>query len=101
MDGCFLLDIIVTFFTSVSDDKTCTEIVDRKKIAVLYLKGWFWIDSLSIFPFDLIAESTNAKQSNMNSIVRFSKIGKLYKLIRMTRLVKVAKVLKSRDTILS
>ena len=57
MDGCFCLDIIITFFTSVSDDKTCTEIVDRKKIATMYLKGWFWIDSLSIFPFDLIASA--------------------------------------------
>ena len=55
MDFCFLLDIIVTFFTSVPDEHNCTEIVDRKKIAYIYLKGWFWIDSLSIFPFDLIA----------------------------------------------
>ena len=55
MDFCFFLDIIVTFFTSVPDDETCTEITDRQKIAKIYLKGWFWIDSISIFPFDLIA----------------------------------------------
>ena len=58
MDFCFLLDIIVTFFTSVPDDATCTEITDRKEIAKLYLKGWFWIDSISIFPFDLIASAS-------------------------------------------
>ena len=99
MDFCFFLDIIVTFFTSVPDDATCTEITDRKEIAKLYMKGWFWIDSISIFPFDLIASAS--QQSNVNSIVRFSKIGKLYKLIRLTRMVKVAKVLKSRDNIMS
>ena len=57
MDFCFLIDIVVTFFTSVNDEATCTEITDRKKIASLYLKGWFWIDTLSIFPFDLIASA--------------------------------------------
>ena len=103
MDVMFLGDIIITFFTSVSDDRTCTEVVDRKQIAIIYLKGWFWIDSISIFPFDLVAQfgSQASATSNVNNIVRFSKIGKLYKLIRMTRLVKVAKVLKSRDTVLS
>ena len=55
MDVMFLIDIIVTFFTSVNDERSCTEVVDRKQIAVLYLKGWFWIDSISIFPFDLVA----------------------------------------------
>ena len=58
MDFCFFLDIIVTFFTSVPDDSTCTEITDRHEIAKLYLKGWFWIDSISIFPFDLIASAS-------------------------------------------
>ena len=99
MDFMFLIDIIVTFFTSVSDDITCTEIVDRKIIASLYLKGWFAIDAISIFPFDLLA--TASQGGEVSSLVRFSKIGKLYKLIRMTRLVKVAKVLKSRNSIMS
>ena len=58
MDFCFFLDIIVTFFTSVPDDSTCTEVTDRNEIARLYLKGWFWIDSISIFPFDMIASAS-------------------------------------------
>lgn len=58
MDLCFLIDIIVTFFTSVNDEKSCTEIVDKKQIAIIYLKGWFWVDTISIFPFDILATAS-------------------------------------------
>ena len=50
----FLIDIILTFFTSVTDDKQVYEITDKWEIAKKYLKGWFWIDVLSILPLDLI-----------------------------------------------
>ena len=53
-DIMFLIDIILTFFTSVTDDKQVYEITDKWEIAKKYLKGWFWIDVLSILPLDLI-----------------------------------------------
>ena len=33
------------------------EITDRKVIAASYLRGWFFVDVMAIFPFDLIATS--------------------------------------------
>jgi len=33
---------------------------DRKKITQTYLKGWFLIDFLSIFPLDIILQDTLA-----------------------------------------
>ena len=52
----FFLDIFVTFFTSITDKETNVEIFDHKKIAINYLKGWFFIDIISCVPFDLLAE---------------------------------------------
>ena len=54
IDFFFLLDIILTFFTSVSDDQNIGEIVNKKQIAIIYLKSWFWVDLISIFPLDMI-----------------------------------------------
>ena len=53
-DTLFFLDIIITFFTSINDkDKTC-QITNKRMIAEAYLKGWFWVDFISILPLDLL-----------------------------------------------
>lgn len=53
-DVFFLIDLILTFFTSVPDENRVYEITDKEIIAKKYLKGWFWIDLVSILPFDII-----------------------------------------------
>lgn len=97
-DTIFFIDIILTFFTSVSDEQRVYEITERSQIAKRYLRGWFWIDVLSILPLDYIFISSN---SQATILARFAKIGKLYKLIRMIRLAKVLKLLKSKNTVVS
>ena len=52
-DVLFFIDMIV-IFNSAINDKNMQIIVDRKIIAIHYLKGWFTIDLLAIVPFDLI-----------------------------------------------
>ena len=53
-DLIFFIDLVLTFFTSISDDNKVYEITDKKQIAKNYLKGWFWVDLISIFPLDAI-----------------------------------------------
>lgn len=59
IDLFFLLDIILTFFTSYTneDEDGGAEVLDNKKIAVNYLKGWFLFDVLSIFPLEYLLQS--------------------------------------------
>lgn len=95
-DLIFLLDIFFTFFTTVSDKQQVDEISDRSFIARNYLKGWFWIDFISILPLDVaLMQDQDEQQATM--MVRFARIGKLYKLIRMLRLAKVLKLLKTKQ----
>lgn len=96
IDVCFGVDIFLTFNTSYSDSDNMKEIYDRKKIALNYLKGWFIIDLVSIFPFDKLSNL-----NNVNSIAKFARIGRLYKIIRMTRLAKLLKLIKSKNTIVT
>ena len=58
---------------------------------------WFWVDAISILPFDLMQRSG----SNANVLIRFAKIGKLYKLIRLSRLAKLFKLLKGNNAVFS
>ena len=53
IDGFFLIDIILTFFTSVTDESDFKEITDKRSIAKIYLRKWFIIDVVSIMPVDV------------------------------------------------
>ena len=100
IDALFLVDIILTFLTTISEKDSNVVITNRCKIAKSYLKGWFIIDIISILPFDLIIRAINtsgsSEISNYNVLARFARIGKLYKLIRMTRLAKLMKMFQKR-----
>jgi hypothetical protein len=49
----FLIDIIIIFFSAIQTEDM--EIIhDRKYITKEYLTGWFVIDVIAIFPFDLL-----------------------------------------------
>lgn len=98
IDGFFFVDMVLTFFTSVSDEQKMTEISDKKVIAKRYFEFWFWVDIVSIFPFDQFSKIiTGSSQSNTAStvLVRSLKMGKISKLIRLMRLLKVFKIMKN------
>ena len=52
INSIFMIDIIMNFRTSYTHSLTGDEILDPKKIASNYLRGIFWIDLLSVIPFD-------------------------------------------------
>lgn len=76
---------------------------DRKQIAIIYLKGWFFIDVLSIFPFELLILIMVDKNSTddfenvggNNELLRLMRISKLYKLIKITRLLRLFKLMRN------
>ena len=98
IDVSFLIDIIVTFFTAYYDEKAMNKVTDKKVIAKGYLKFWFWLDLLSIIPFDQILKSTSGDFGNM---AKFTRVGRLYKMIRMIRMVKMIRLFKDRKKIVS
>jgi len=99
VDVSFLIDIILTFFTSFTKENV--EITEHKRIMKNYIKFWFWIDLLSIIPFDYMLSGDNSEALNINALFRFAKFSKIYKIIRLTRLAKVFKLLKKNKTLIS
>lgn len=86
VDIFFLVDIILNFFMAFYDTRHV--LVDKHtKIATGYLSSWFIIDSLSIFPADLLFGG-----SDFTEVARITKIGKLYRLVKMFKLLRLMKV---------
>lgn len=50
----FWLDFFMTFLQAYKDPETQENISDLKRIAYNYFVGWFWIDIVSLFPFEFI-----------------------------------------------
>ena len=62
---------------------------------MIYLKGWFLIDTIAIIRFDWFVDTTaDESTGSMNKIIRFTRIGKLYKLVKIVRLIRLVKVIK-------
>lgn len=100
-DVIFILDIPVIFCSAI---KTEFEIIDsRKQLACRYLKSWFMLDFLSVFPFEivtaLLAEEGSEDSSSANTFVRLARIQKLQKFSKMTKLIRMFKFLKSNTSI--
>ena len=56
VDIIFMADVVMNFNLSYRPYANADLITDRKKIAINYLKCWFWIDLVSSVPFDLLSE---------------------------------------------
>lgn len=97
IDLSFLIDIILTFFTSYTNHEGVEE-TDFRTIAKNYLSGWFAFDVFSIIPLDYILNNSDLQ---FNSLFRFAKITKIYKIVRLTRLAKAFKLLKKNKMMMS
>jgi hypothetical protein len=115
IDFIFLIDMVITFFTSITDNEKLQEETDKKIIAKNYFSGWFWIDLVSIFPFDEFTtfvtnlgvdhvdtgEHGGQHNPQANVMLRTIKLGKLGKMIRLMRLLKVFKIMKNSQNLKS
>ena len=80
IDICFFLDIIIIFRTAIVGEDM--ELVfDSKKIAIIYLKGSFWIDFMSTVPLD-----------TMMLIFMTKKRAEKFKLFALLKIIRVLRI---------
>ena len=98
IDIMFLIDIFLCFNTAYYDEDFVT-IDSRCTIAKTYLTGWFFIDVMAIFPFDLVTTSGDSGSStNANEMIRLTRLGRMYKIVKLVRLVRILKLQKKKKT---
>eukprot|EP00930_Biecheleria_cincta_P074534 TRINITY_DN6174_c0_g1_i1.p1 TRINITY_DN6174_c0_g1~~TRINITY_DN6174_c0_g1_i1.p1 ORF type:complete len:939 (-),score=131.57 TRINITY_DN6174_c0_g1_i1:150-2966(-) len=88
VDIVFVKDMAMQFFLKVQKNTRQGKVWvrDRGQVARLYFKTWFFIDLLSIVPYDDITNNVTAEG--------MSKL-KIFRTIRVLRLFKLARILKA------
>ena len=97
IDLIFLTDIVMTFFTTYTDQHTSLEETRHKRIAWNYVKTWLIFDIFSVIPFDYLLFAIQQDENNAFDLFMFSKFARVYKLLRLTRVFKVFKLLKATN----
>ena len=78
-----MIDIVLNFRTSYTHSLTGDEVLDHKKIANNYIKGIFWIDLLSVIPFEDILDGVVEEQD----VLKAFSILKLFRVLRLSKLI--------------
>ena len=99
VDVALGFDMILSFFRFQVHPRTFEIISDKKIIRARYLKGWFWLDGLALFPFDHalrlyleLTDCTGPDCAGARNAARSSRMIRLGKLSRFTRLSKLLKL---------
>lgn len=84
MSVLFMVDLCLSFNTGYFDNGIWE--LDRKKIAVKYLKGWFWIDAPSSVPVELIELFMDGGDTGSIAAFRVLRLARLMRLLRMLKM---------------
>lgn len=76
VEGFFYADLLLSFFQEFRDNDKNIVIRDFWVISMNYLKGWFIIDFLACFPFNIIFSA-----GLMLKLVRLARLPRLIKLL--------------------
>jgi hypothetical protein len=87
LDFIFLFDIIASFNTAYYASEEEAYVIIRPKIAVYYLKTWFWVDFLSTVPFDLIVTTASGSSSKHTKLVQLVKVLRLLRILRLLKII--------------
>lgn len=85
VDVTFVLDLLLSFRTTFYEGDAGNEVTDGRRIVVNYLRTWFPIDVASVFPFDLLFQSSSSSLRSTR-LLRALRLARLFKLVRMARL---------------
>ena len=95
IDIIFFIDLIFVFITPYMDQNDKL-VFSKKKIAIRYLKFWFWIDICSIFPFDRFID-----HGAYTIFLRILRIPKVFRVFKITRVVKKSRTIRKQNNLWS
>eukprot|EP00347_Sterkiella_histriomuscorum_P001398 403372187 len=82
IDVLFMVDIVVTFFTAFEDQHGVYHF-RLKQIGLTYIKGWFFLDCIACFPFQLLTVGG----SNYQKLLRLMRLPKLYRSLKIMKIL--------------
>ena len=96
---CFFFDIVANFRTGILDHVTGKVRYSKKLIAKSYLRGWFFIDFISTFPFEVAMSlvSSGSGDSTAYLTAKLARVTKALRLIKLLRLRKLGQVFSTAE----
>ena len=92
VDFCFISDVIIHSISGYYDEDNKL-VTNRKKIFLTYLKGWFIIDIVASFPFNIVDYIvTDTFESDSGGHIRKASYNKALRLLRLPRLYRLIKL---------
>lgn len=89
-DFIFFADLVLTFFKAIEKGNSLDEDEDLEmrisRIALKYFSFWFWVDLISILPFEYLISV-----GDMSIFIRMSKLPRLYKIIKLSKVIRSSK----------
>lgn len=85
----FLVDMLIQFVVPVTvttADRGLTKVFSKRLIRRTYLRTWFFIDLVSILPFDTVSLLVDSEQTSILGQVRILRLVKLLRLVKGLRL---------------
>ena len=79
LDGLYLVNMGVTFFVAYYEEGTTVLVVNRQRVARRYLRCLFWIDLVSVFPFDALSRAVDMEPTFYH-VISLSRLLRMYHL---------------------
>jgi hypothetical protein len=89
VDVSFLFDMLLNFYLGYFDDDMGKWVFDLVKIRKKYFESWFFIDIVSILPFDaigILTDSNSIKRLKVLRVIRLLRLAKLLRILRASRI---------------
>ena len=97
VDMAIVVDIFLNHFRYFTDPISGKLHTDRKLIRRQYHRGWFWIDLVTVIPFDQIIDLMNwvlAQDTGVDERESANRTSKMIRLARLTRFARLARLMK-------
>jgi voltage-gated potassium channel len=88
----FSIDVLINFNSSLKIEHTVS--TDRKTIARHYLKGWFTVDFITAFPFDVVVLMLIGIPEEQNHSLLYFLLLQFITLIKLLKVKKITKELR-------
>jgi len=98
VDFVFISDMVMVLLTAYKDGRKM--VTSHRRIAIRYLKSWFWFDLIASVPLDLLIwMSTGAQmgdsesdEGDLSRSTKLIRVIKIFRTIRILRLLKLKRV---------
>jgi len=99
IDFMFLFDMAVNFCLTYEVGNNGAIVTSQHKIMRNYLSFWFWLDLISLVPYDFVAymltDSTDPESAGALADIKLLRIIRLFRLMKLVRILRAGRMFQS------